>query len=1546
MSKYNVRCPQFHKVKKELLEQPSLKMFSPSVIAVYHAKCREDEPEYKDLTNPKDQATVLARYINKQQKASVRYKVANLYAVNTSNSVIGEHLRLLQAEIPNGILRSEIIKQLATGFTYQLNKECLKYPNKTRKEVLDILSQGGVSGVGYIFNTLYTSQFEVRRDKIKLKAENQAWMLETEQLKNKQDISSRMEYNKRQKLLDEYELLNKVLNPILWNACVQLSSKILIETERLKCGFESSAQYSVFLDAINSDDIFDDSFDIDGFSDEVIDAEETNMEHWMEKADTVDQIKGISKEVRTLFYSILRKDKRGVLGFPTGFDIPGIYNTFMDIFSDATFQNSQDILGFIYEVSKIDEDSIDNIVTINYGNVGTRQEFKLDKETCQFIKGLTILLKLTEDTTNNEVTYKINNSTYSYVGTLLYVNFSKAFCVYTTPKITEDRGKITISLTDSDSVKNIQRDIQSNILSESQVGNSSLFNINGAIDLNSAAVASNVLNPLITNVNNYKGVILDRNKAAQELKSDVLQILDARQEIVNHLFSYFMFDTLYNDQTVEKMKNSLVGISTAQYQQLTSDTTSEDDLKALLETIIDNIEDEDGIDNLYSLIDNCVTFINLGIRLAAGNNNISIIDRKYYELLNKIASNLSRTHAISTKVVFNTVNTKTTFNKSTYFNNILKSALSNKISKIAQHIHNKGSLQEFLLKEYGHNPQFYDSRTRRFIHPWLQELYTNGELSAYGSRMAENSIIRGLGYFTGFVPFENMDEVQNRKFHLIHYLDEFINTEGKCGFVPTFVLGDADSIRYVPTTTLDFSSADYKYKYVDILISQLKAYNQLKSTHDFCDSNNYSKVYDNDNAFAFFPSLNKLAKTNPNQLQTVINNINQLLSQSGGEQLVYDKYIAADLENGYQQFLKSLVYNGLVTEVKSGLQTYYKLNDSVFPEEYQSKLREYTQNNDNISPLKALYMNTKFGECCHIIFSGIDPIFYADTVDMQKRWKEIIANGIALDPNAIDQNTNQSVWADAEGNIDFSQRVVYFEDSDLATNTVEDGSGNLTWFGKLLSKLGISLKEYKKKSSTTDGQAFRSFESYRKILISKGEWYTNPNNQKLYDLVGQLKQFEEQDKVGTDEWLVVYKEAMRLSTSINSIKPLYYGTEKLYLENNSEDYTEVPVFHKYAEMIVIPELLPINNPRFAKLRMIGKTMQDNSIDMLASTKCVKVGAFGNARLNFASQADLNASTHTSVCRHHELDMGGFVIQNNVPYHANTPTGEGTQGRKINGLVGLADLDQNVANVELPEFGSKYSKITIGNTTIEVNGKITPKECLKVFNSMVVPKWVRSTITCQQQLSNPESLTELIESQNLNSYNSPNDELLGLTVDKSGRRLINASEGLASSDIMAKLLSVFRKSVIKQKTEGGTAVQVTPYGMDLKMITTTDPNTGEVDNIIRSEAAITWDFHYTDSNGQKQELDYFDYVDPLTGKLLTTKGGTETVEDGNELESALEKEFPGILDMIMYRIPTERAYSLIATRAVLFFPKNMGGIVAVSDAYTTIAGFDFKQYWSH
>ena len=143
--------------------------------------------------------------------------------------------------------------------------------------------------------------------------------------------------------------------------------------------------------------------------------------------------------------------------------------------------------------------------------------------------------------------------------------------------------------------------------------------------------------------------------------------------------------------------------------------------------------------------------------------------------------------------------------------------------------------------------------------------------------------------------------------------------------------------------------------------------------------------------------------------------------------------------------------------------------------------------------------------------------------------------------------------------------------------------------------------------------------------------------------------------------------------------------------------------------------------------------------------------------------------------------------------------------------------------------------------------------------------------------------------------------------------------------------MFKNSVLKQKISGGNIVQASALGSDMKLKYLNDDLKFETDANgfpIKCEAVIPFNFSYTNEFGDEVQLKFEDYCNA---------DGT-FIMDGKETK--IEKEFPGILDIVAYRIPTEAEYSCFHLKVKRCSPRAGANYIQLPTICTTRAGFDF------
>lgn len=818
------------------------------------------------------------------------------------------------------------------------------------------------------------------------------------------------------------------------------------------------------------------------------------------------------------------------------------------------------------------------------------------------------------------------------------------------------------------------------------------------------------------------------------------------------------------------------------------------------------------------------------------------------------------------------------YGDNTFFSNVIPSFMGDRFDKIASFVKatDKKGLQAMLETTYLNSSYFqYDGK---ILNKWLEELY-NSDLSTEDNFAANFTFKRFLG--TDKLKFEDFTSKQ----HIVQMLNEYfsekqISPNSQYAWYPVFILGDSGVAKFIKAK---------RYGGQEILDGMYNVYIQEKRRMELAKATN-RKMQDQG-----LKAIDNFSKnTDKFSLLSFLNEPKYagMIKESNIEQTV-KQAIRAYMDDSVTKFKQQLNALGVLEQQNN---------------QYVYLSQEVKGNRTIDQVLSDYYWNTKFATIQQLQMMTIDPSFYKGTKDLQKRYKEIHAPGTALSVEAINPFTGERYSNDG------IERVVYFDDIDVDAEKFDPEfmAAIANHFGK-----NSSVYDMYKKNTLTDGQGYRTLESYKKVMGMAGKW--DERMEATYNQIQSLRA-----KIGRDEnpSMEDIKAISDLAVTFQPIKPYLFSFENFSL---GVDMLKIPVQHKYAEAVLIPELLPAGS----KLRDIAYWMEDHvnpetgksePIDMIGSTKIVKVGGFGSTDIsNTDSRTNSNALNNGYV---HQLSYTDYRIQTNVPEHINSSQLFGTQVRKlIMAKVGKFKDYSSYIGGKRVNLGGKYGNV-----------KLNGGNLVRFYNSLITANIIDSYHLFENAVSDANKISNRLIQTTANNSRESKDNMMAYALNERGEFTVPLFEGGLEHDSSALFFSLFKKMVNKQSIKGGSAVQVSAMGItgyeeDGGLRYVTDPN--NPNNILYAECEIPWDLTYTDSTGREQSLDFETYCNE-DGTLKVDK-------DGNTI---LEKTYPNILSLLAYRIPTERDYSMINLRVKRFSHKTAGGTIKVPPQGTTIAGFDF------
>lgn len=830
-------------------------------------------------------------------------------------------------------------------------------------------------------------------------------------------------------------------------------------------------------------------------------------------------------------------------------------------------------------------------------------------------------------------------------------------------------------------------------------------------------------------------------------------------------------------------------------------------------------------------------------------------------------------------------------NNVTLFSNVIPSYLGDKMDRIASFVSNndRQGLRRMIENEFLDSSFFMDKDNGTIFNRWLRDLYESG--------LDEKDFAANFGFKRFLGTSDNSFENFTSKQHAIDMMAEYFSERQKSpnsqyAYYPVFILGDSGVSKFIKAKR--YSAQEILDGLYDVYRQERRRMALTSAANTKLKEGGYSLIENfssKENEYTALPFLNKDYKSPDG----TVGKYAAMIGENPSKQEVV-KAIQAYMEEAVNSFKTSLNNLGLL-ETKE----VYNPKTNKKEVQYVYFSQEVNGNKSIDEVIADYYWNTKFATIQQLQLFTIDPAFYKGTKDLQKRYKEIHAPGSVLSLEARDFDGN--LYSE-----DGIERCVYFDDINLNAEV-----SNPEFMKAIEAKFGKNSPVYKAytKNTLTDGQGYRTLESYRKVMGMAGKWTQEMEN--VYNTIKQLRaEYGKDAQIPSDK----LTEIANMSVVFQPIKPYMYTIENLAV--NSTDKLKIPVQHKYAEAVLIPELLPAGS----KLRDMAYWMESKGVDLVGSTKIVKVGGFGFTDISKASNAQ-ELSNALDKAYIHQLSYGDYRIQTNVPEHINSSQLFGTQVRKL--IMANIKMDdyhyENYVGGKKVNLGGKYGEVRL-------NGR----NLVSFYNSLIVANILKSYDLFANEVSDIKKLSDKLLQTTINNSRESMDNMLAYSLTGGDKFLVPLFEGALEHDSSAMLFSIFKKRVNKQSIKGGSAVQVSAMGIkgyeesgDLHYVV--DPN--NPNNILYAECEIPWDISYTDINGKEVALEFSDYCNE-DGTLKTDK-------DGNTL---LEKKFPNALSILAYRIPTERDYSMINLRVKRFSQKTAGGTIKVPAQGTTIAGFDF------
>lgn len=812
-------------------------------------------------------------------------------------------------------------------------------------------------------------------------------------------------------------------------------------------------------------------------------------------------------------------------------------------------------------------------------------------------------------------------------------------------------------------------------------------------------------------------------------------------------------------------------------------------------------------------------------------------------------------------------------------------------------------LKEYLENTYMRDRAFayIDKETGELkaFNPWIQELW---EMATNPKKTIDikHMIVELLG--ADDVVAENLSEKQHGIAQLNYYFSKY-SGEG-LAYYPMFILGDSNKLKFIRAKKYE---KNREGSVEDQVIHQF----YLMYQREFERAKNYYTL----NKIVTAQGYDALSWAERNEGFS-------LLKILGDEPIIDKNGKPVNFINSEEEF-KRRIQPLLKAQSDASKKHFEDLG--VFEREVKngkSILKNFKKSKLTAENLETewynYFLNHKLALTCQLNMLDIDTALFPSSEEAQKRNKQNAAPGTILDLKT------KEVFKDGEEAV---EKAVYAKD--IKVNAEETNPEFMRVMKAIFGEHSTEYQKYKE-NTLTDGQSWRTLKSYRNVMKMAGKW-----NEKLEEAYQIIQSLPKTGKL-SDEDLKKLKKAKAI---FQPIKPFTYTFEKIKLADGNE--ITIPVQIKCAETILIPQLLPEGT-----LKSMALYMEEKGIDIVVSDTAVKVGAHSsiefpkfdkeksweenNQILRDAFDKQLYSAGQEKLGVH-KLDYKDYRIQTNVPAHTDVSRTLGTQIRKLI-MSDLKFRDEKGRSLHhtYDKYFEKIGKPKLFNSdTEETIGDVNAQRLIQIYNSLITCNFLSAFEDFANTIKDKKRLSKLLQESAISLDKVSTDNIIAYALTGNEEFLIPLFESSMEHDTVSEILSIFRKRVNKQQIRGGSAVQVSALGIEgfevdggLKVVT-------KGDNCLYAECEIPFDFHYINEYGQEVELQYEDYCD-ADGHFLKD-------ESGNTL---IEKHFPGILDIISYRVPTERNYSTINLKVVRVSKKSEGGTIKVPPQYTTIAGFDF------
>lgn len=481
-----------------------------------------------------------------------------------------------------------------------------------------------------------------------------------------------------------------------------------------------------------------------------------------------------------------------------------------------------------------------------------------------------------------------------------------------------------------------------------------------------------------------------------------------------------------------------------------------------------------------------------------------------------------------------------------------------------------------------------------------------------------------------------------------------------------------------------------------------------------------------------------------------------------------------------------------------------------------------------------------------------------------------------------------------------SQNVVYISD-DVAKSAFFDDIVEI--LGELKEQKIISPDQFDtmKKAytdiKTTDGQGFRTLESYRDVAIMTDEWSDNLERAYNRIMAGKPKKSD-------------------ISLFLKNRKPVMSGFEHINAAaGESQKPVRATVLHKYSEQVLLPVTLakyclqaqsvPMQALDRAQERL---KRQGKQIDMFLCLSGVKVGAHSVLQPFARNDKGQRILNDARSIEDYIVDTvnGKESTMHVIPY-------------KYYGIAAATPVhsDDRIA------WAAQAEKVVMGNVEkgekINVRGKeMNAWDARELYNAIKTANVVEQYARLRQLFTDPDELEKLFQDE-LESRTYVSGELrYALAHLKDGTFAVPLYSPNVEHQVQQLLASIIKKRLTKATTKGANILQSTGFGVDI------DASIFDNTNALSESEKLHIVFTGKGKNKRIKYVEVYLNIDSFDSRLRMFADENGNI-DSKRMQELIDKGVipESMLEFIAYRTPSDAEHSVIPCR-IKGFTSNLGG----------------------